>query len=533
MLSFRETLIKYIDLGFNLIPVKSDKRPAIHSWTRYQTERVTLEDFMDMYHDAKRKGIAVTGVAVITGKISGITVVDLDVGSTNPFSDTNTMVTRTGSGGSHYFFKYTDKLSTTSNQTLKIDIRNDGGYAILPPSKTDKGNYSLLTSYELLDVPSSFLDLYTSGIVKNSWSFEGTAEGGRNNRSKSVIGALLKATKDPETSWELFQGWNQLNTPPIEQEQLLATFNWCVNKDLSNKPKEAQTFSSMTDEELLTFTQRDRARVNVEKIDDSFEHYAGFYVICANPGVGKGWYALWLIRRFYETSNIRSVYFSLEMSEELVRERVLQAWSDVDNKALKYLIKNKKEIKALEYLKKDVIAIDEFGGSDTSQLTTENFVDKIKHYYDKGYRAFHFDHLHEIDGANDNLRNQSVTEKWAKVFQGICKDYQDIWLFVYAQPNGASAKKQLLKRTDIAGSKAITQKCEFFISLNRKVADPRDFNADNVEEDRTVLIWIDKNRISSLQHAGFNLYFDYTTNYIDPNNKETYLDFGKPHNPYT
>jgi replicative DNA helicase len=287
-------------------------------------------------------------------------------------------------------------------------------------------------------------------------------------------------------------------------------------------------FSDKTDEELLSFNERDRASVGIKNIDQNFEHYAGFYVVCANPGVGKGWYALWLIRKFYETSDIKSVYFSLEMSEELVRQRILQAWSDVTDKALKYLIKNKKEVKALNLLKKDIIVVDELGGSDTSHVTTENFVERVKEYYDKGYRAFHFDHLHELDGANDNVRNQGVTEKWAKTFQSLCKDYPDIWLFVYAQPNGASAKKQILKRTDIAGSKAITQKCEFFLSLNRlmkKDEETGELVADN--DTRQVTMYIDKNRLSSTQHIGFRLYLLLTGNFSDKQ-EDDYNDFTKP-----
>ena len=519
----KELLAKYIRFGFNLIPVKADKKPAVASWTTFQTKRVTFDDFMEMFNTAKRKGIAVTGLAVITGKISGITVVDLDKGSANPF-EVITPISQTGGGGKHYFFKYTERLSTTSNRDLKIDIRNDGGYALIPPSVTLKGNYVWLKDIDisLAEVPQSFIDSYISGVVKNKWSFEGIEEGGRNNNSKSVIGAILRANRnDLAVSWELFKGWNQLNKPPIEEEQLRATFDWCVNKDLSNRPFNSDSFSNMTDDELLTFTQRETALTGVKRIDEGFKHFTGFYVICANPGVGKGWYALWLIREFYLHSNIKSVYISLEMTEDLIRKRVLQSWSDLDENAFNYFIKNKLEIKALALLKKDIMRVDEFGGSDTSKITTENFTDKIKYYYEQGFRAFHFDHLHELDGANDNTRNQTVTEKWAKVFQSICKDYSDIWLFIYVQPNGSSAKKQILKRTDISGSKAITQKCEFFISLNRQMKKDEETGEMVVDNDsRQITIYIDKNRISSAQHVGFKLYFLPTGNFSDTYEKD-------------
>ena len=549
-----EIIQSYIALGWNVFPVASDKRPAI-SWKEYQNKKITLDKYKELNFQSVNKiagsSRAMSAIAVITGKTSGITVIDVDIdkGARDPFPNIKTPKVLTGNKGYHYYFKYTDKVTQGQNNKTKVDIRNDGGYALLPPSKTKYldngeikgGEYKWLIppTTELAELPQDFIDSYSGDVVNYKSAFNNVSDGGRNVASVGVVGKLLREHSDNEQlAWEGFVLWNKGNRPPIEDDQLRATFNWCLNKHRANNPplEEATSFADMEIEDILDFKQRPTAVTGIKKIDDRFEHPSGFYIICANPGVGKGWYALWLSRMFNLYNKLRSVYFSLEMPKNMVTQRILQQWSDLTEKQFKSLLNSKKYkdlIKAVDLLKQDVIRIDEFGGSDTSFVTPDNFKTRIEDYINKGFRVFHFDHLHELDGANDNTRNQGVTEKWAKVFQNISKEHEDIWLFVYVQPNGASAQKEILKRTDIAGSKAITQKCEFFISLNRKVADPRDFNADNVEEDRTVLIWIDKNRISSLQHAGFNLYFDYTTNYIDPNNKETYLDFGKPHNPYT
>lgn len=518
--SINEQLAEYIALGFSVFPVKDDKRPAVISWEEYQKRRMSLEEVLGISRGCTEKGRKVSGVAVVTGEISGVTVIDLDIGSENPFIQIETPVARTGSGGLHYYFKYTDKLHTTSNTALKIDIRNDGGYAILPPSVTTKGKYTWLRdpNTPLAEVPQYFLDSYANDVIKHKWSFEGVGVGGRNNASKSVVGYLVRSLRnDLSLAWDSFKAWNDRNDPPIDEEQLRATFEWCVSKDIKNNPPGVKTisFADMSDEEIMSFSERPTAKTGLYNIDTRFPHPTGFYLICANPGVGKGWYALWLTRRFYENNDLRSVYFSLEMSTDLIKQRILQAWSDLTEEQFARFKKDKDKIKAIDLLRKDIIRVDEFGGSDTSGQNIENFRDKMKKYYEEGFRVFHFDHLHELEGANVNDKNQQVTEKWAKLFQGICKDYPDIWLFVYVQPNGISARKNILERTDVAGSKAITQKCEFFISLNRKIKKDEETEESVVDEaERQVTIYIDKNRITSAQHIGFKVFFSRTGNFV-------------------
>lgn len=516
--SSKEYLKEYIDYGFSVFPIMENKVPAV-PWTEFQSKKMNYTEFSDVTKSCTLNGKKVSGIGVATGKISNITVIDID-GDNNPFGDINTPTARTGGGGIHYYFKYTDRLHTTSNKSLKIDVRNDGGYAVLPPSQSTKGLYTWIKdlTVPLMEVPEIFLNSYQKEIIDHKWSFDGMENGGRNNASKSVVGYLVKSLRnDLDLAWVSFKAWNERNTPPIEEEQLRATFEWCVNKDRTNNPElpKANSFSNMSDDEILTFIERPTARTGLDKIDSKFLHPTGFYLICANPGVGKGWYALWLTRKFYENNGLRSVYFSLEMPTDLIKKRILQAWSDLTEEKFNKVKGKKEHLKALGLLKKDIIRIDEFGGSDTSGQSIDNFKSRFEEYYKEGFKVFHFDHLHELDGANDNTRNQTVTEKWAKTFQSICKDYPDIWLFVYVQPNGKSAKSEIIFREDVAGSKAITQKCEYFISLNRVMPDESEIGEENnVEEDRKIIIFIDKNRITSAQHIGFKVFFSKTGNFV-------------------
>lgn len=280
---------------------------------------------------------------------------------------------------------------------------------------------------------------------------------------------------------------------------------------------EMQFYSNFSDDDLSTTEQRPCLPLGVEKLDKHFPFPTGYYVICANPGAGKGWFALWVSRKAWKKHGQKTVYFSLEMSEPLVRTRVLQQWSDLTQSQFESGMSTQR---AKDLLKQDVLVVDMFHSDNTKLQNPVEFRRLLEVYYLLGFRVFHFDHLHELEGANDNNRNQAVTEQWAKTFQQVCKEYKDIWLFVYAQPNGAAANKSVLKRTDIAGSKAITQKCEFFLSLNRSIK--KDDNGEVIidSENRDVILWLDKSRVTSANHMGFKLYFSLTGNYestLDPN----------------
>ena len=87
-----------------------------------------------------------SNIGIVTGEISGITVIDIDIGegklgaeswaeAIKDHGEPNTLMAQTGSGGMHVIFKYNSALKTASNVLGKgVDCRNDGGYIVAPPS---------------------------------------------------------------------------------------------------------------------------------------------------------------------------------------------------------------------------------------------------------------------------------------------------------------------------------------------------------------------------------------------------------------
>ena len=96
-------------------------------------------------------------LAIPTGAVSGLSVIDLDVDASkgkdglsawgtlcNVHGTASTYAVRTPRGGKHLYFKHSCGFkSGTDNLAKGIDTRGDGGYVLVPPSSTDKGSYAV------------------------------------------------------------------------------------------------------------------------------------------------------------------------------------------------------------------------------------------------------------------------------------------------------------------------------------------------------------------------------------------------------
>lgn len=135
----RETILqaalKYAEMGFSVIPVQKNKKPYI-TWEKYQHQKPTPEQirtWWDKYPNAN--------VAIVTGPISGISVVDIDSDEAREViekqipSNLVTPISQTPRSGYHYYFQSQNGLSNAAGFIPKADYRGEGGYIIAPPSE--------------------------------------------------------------------------------------------------------------------------------------------------------------------------------------------------------------------------------------------------------------------------------------------------------------------------------------------------------------------------------------------------------------
>lgn len=237
--------LKYKELyGFSIIPCGKDKRPLLSSWKEFQTRQASddeIENWWTKWPDAN--------IGIVTGEISGITVVDVDIqkgASALPFPATYTV--RTGNGGIQLYYKYHAGLSISANaypQFPHVDMRSDGGYVVAPPSiitpSTPQGierggKYEVEDSREFSPFPAHLFP--TPKRKRNLPKMINVTEGSRNDSMASFIGTVIYPLSDDKImtdGWNAVQAVNKTYTPPIPQHELEATFKSIVSKELARR----------------------------------------------------------------------------------------------------------------------------------------------------------------------------------------------------------------------------------------------------------------------------------------------------------
>lgn len=231
----------------SIIPLKPrDKRPLLSSWEEFKTRRATAEEITKWFENCPEANIA-----IVCGKISGYTVIDLDV---KDFKGDNlleyarqigfpdTLTIKTPTGGYHLYYQYTDKWKTGVRVFDNVDVRNDSSYIVLPPSiHPNGGKYEVYRNMKAVSLPESlvpnqrdkkdFLDL--GGIIN------GVGAGNRNDTAAKIIGLYLNKL-DPLTAWQMTCAWNDRNSPPMSEHELKVTFNSILKRDQKKIKEEKQ-----------------------------------------------------------------------------------------------------------------------------------------------------------------------------------------------------------------------------------------------------------------------------------------------------
>lgn len=144
----REYRDKY---GFSVFPVvlsykvdkegkidkeKFNKKPAVASWMPF-AERLPTDG--EIESGFGKPGI--NAIGLVTGKISGVTVLDWDGKEECPHK--SSVMVKTVSGGRHAYFKYKEGVKNTVRVGGKeLDVRGEHGFVVIPPSWFDGHAYT-------------------------------------------------------------------------------------------------------------------------------------------------------------------------------------------------------------------------------------------------------------------------------------------------------------------------------------------------------------------------------------------------------
>ena len=177
----------YLGRGWSVIPLRpNDKRPAIE-WTPYQARLPTEAELDEWFGDGKKN------IGIVTGRISGIAVVDIDStqgwAALKPFigDATNTPIVHTPRKGRHLYYTLPNghTYGSHARRVPGADFRCEGGYVAAPPSIGANGEayiWKKAPDLHLLALPLQYVVNILGGVVGDIIGNGGV--GGGNNYIK-------------------------------------------------------------------------------------------------------------------------------------------------------------------------------------------------------------------------------------------------------------------------------------------------------------------------------------------------------------
>jgi hypothetical protein len=239
-----EAALGYLKHGWAVVPAgKRAKRPIVR-WQRFQHEMPTQEQLTGWY-----KRWPQANLAVVTGGISGIVVLDIDPRHDGAESLTalearhgalpETVESVTGGGGRHVYFAHPGReIRNRVGLAPGIDMRGDGGCIIVPPSMHPSGKrYRWKPGHAPGQLKLAPLPVWLEqprfggdgqyGHPLAYWralARDGVKEGQRNTTIASFAGHLLWHGVDPDVLMELMLAWNLVRcSPPLDEEEVIRT----------------------------------------------------------------------------------------------------------------------------------------------------------------------------------------------------------------------------------------------------------------------------------------------------------------------
>lgn len=180
---------EYRKQGFSIIPIGDDKKCPI-SWKEYQNRIATDIELGLWFHDSKMMQ-SYPKLAIVTGKISNIIVVDFDTKEDSDYkkdcADAPVVFTPRGC---HYYFQYEDGITNKAGIIEKLDIRGEGGYVLAPPSKGYE--WIVLPTGQLPKLPESIRQLLKQDARVSPTGLEEVIKSGSRNATLASLAGTMR-----------------------------------------------------------------------------------------------------------------------------------------------------------------------------------------------------------------------------------------------------------------------------------------------------------------------------------------------------
>ncbi len=155
--------LMYLEKGMSVFPLQPRSKVPFFNWRKWTYQRPTRDQVIEWW-----EAMPSANIAIITGSISGLFVVDCDHPAiaaihTNEPDYSPTWCVRTGKGMHFYHalpsFWVSNRTGLIDGSFGAVDIRGEGGYVVAPPSIHPSGRRYELGDYRTLQpCPAAILD---------------------------------------------------------------------------------------------------------------------------------------------------------------------------------------------------------------------------------------------------------------------------------------------------------------------------------------------------------------------------------------
>lgn len=234
----------YLARGWSVVPVEGGGKRPLVKWEPFQHTCAKTRDIGRWFRRWPN-----ANVAIVTGMVSGLVVLDVDIGQGGDDSLLDlerrfgqlpeTVEAISGGGGRHIYFAHPGfDLRNRVGFAAGLDLRGDGGMIVAPPSVHPNGRrYEWEVSHHPDDVALAPMPPWLLALARGEAPFlghslshwqnlvqEGVAEGARNNTIASLAGHLLWHGVDPAVAAEFLHCWNRVRCrPPLSDEEVAQT----------------------------------------------------------------------------------------------------------------------------------------------------------------------------------------------------------------------------------------------------------------------------------------------------------------------
>lgn len=333
--------VEYYNEDFGFIP----------GWMEFEKRFATDKEF-DYWFSKEH----VTGLGVITGKISNLVVVDEDSYKSDgmKFDLITPMKSRTGRNGVHHFFKYTEPVKTSGfRKGVNIEVKSDGGFIVLPPSMVwSDPEHTIQSVYEwqsvcafdkLPTITEKELEKYKSvssdGTPSNYVELQELRHAPLGEQHNSIRTIALKMfQRFPQKDWgiaeEFIRKEAALFVPPHPKQRVDKIIFDCASFIRKNKKEIVQEKIDKLERPFVsprTITEVAKARIEEKKLErvapktgyKELDNLIGgfvpghLYTLTGDTNVGKSSICCNFVNRITKQGK-KVLYFSLEPENNIV-----------------------------------------------------------------------------------------------------------------------------------------------------------------------------------------------------------------------